>query len=75
MFEESFYLSDEKNVKKVLRLTGLAEDELESIVGRFKSDHWRWPNQMKGEVVVKLTGEVKIRHHFTKKVIWSGETA
>lgn len=69
----SLYLSDPNNVGTALKLTGLAIDELEYVVKRFNPDHWRWPNQLKGELIVKKTGEVVIRHHFTKKVLWKHE--
>lgn len=71
MIIDSFYLSDPSNVDKAIELTDLALDELESIVGKFRSDHYRWPGQMRGELVVKLDGDILIRHHFTKKAIWS----
>lgn len=71
MIIESFYLSNPDNIKRATKLTDLALDELESIVGKFRSDHYRWPGQMRGELVVKLDGDILIRHHFTKKVIWT----
>jgi hypothetical protein len=49
--------------------TGLAADELEQIVGRFPRHHER-QGHLKGEVVIYADGSVKIRHHFTKKVLW-----
>ena len=70
MIIDSFYLSDPSNVDKAIELTDLALDELESIVGRFRKDHYRWPGQLRGEVIVMLDGDAEIRHHFTKKVIW-----
>lgn len=72
MIETTAYLSDPKQVDCVLSATGLSIDELESIVGRFKEDHWRWPNQLKGEVIFYVDGTVRIRHHFTKKTMWKG---
>lgn len=73
MITQTFYLSHPDNAGLVLELTGLAEDELESIVGRFPSDHWRWPSELKGEAVVYANGNIRIRHHFTKKVLWRNE--
>lgn len=70
MIESTFYLSEPSNVDTVLHITGLAIDELEGIVGRFKEDHWRWPGQLKGEVVLYVSGKVRIRHHFNKKKLW-----
>jgi hypothetical protein len=72
MIFESFYLSDKNNLSRALDMTGLALDELESIVGYFTKTSWRH-GQMRGEVVVKLNGEIVIRHHFTKKKLWKGE--
>lgn len=72
MVLESFYLSDPNNLPRTLALTGLAQDELEEIVGYFGKQSWRH-GQMRGEVVVKLDSIV-IRHHFTKKLLWSGDS-
>lgn len=73
MIDFTFYLSDDKMVDQALELTGLAMDELESIVGRFRQDHLNWPGQLRGEAVVYVSGKVKIRHHFTKKALWENE--
>lgn len=68
-----FYLSEPKNVEKALKITGLSFDELEYVVGgRFKGDHWKWPNELKGQLVVTRTG-AKIVHHFTKQKLWEME--
>ena len=64
------YLSDKANHEYVLNATGLSLDELEQIVGRFPADHHAWPNELKGEFVETWDGEIKIVHHFTKKVLW-----
>jgi phage-related protein len=69
IIEESFYLSDSNNHNKAIKATGLAIDEIESLVGRFNKNSHR-AGQMRGEVVVFVDGSVKIRHHFTKKTIW-----
>lgn len=66
---EKFYLSEHEHLSRVLELTGLSLDELEYIVGKFPSDHHRWPNQFRGEFVQSKRGMV-IRHHFTKKKLW-----
>lgn len=65
-----FYLSDPSAVDEALSVTGLSIDELEFIVGRFKKDHHRWPNQLKGKVVFMKRGGVQIKHHFTNKKLW-----
>lgn len=51
--------------------TGLALDELESLVKRFPKHHER-QGHLKGEVVIYADGTIRIRHHFTKKVLWEG---
>lgn len=71
MIENSFYLTESGSLPALIDLTDLCEDEIEEIVGRFKNDHWRFPGHLKGEVIVKFDGEVMIRHHFHKKVLWS----
>lgn len=68
MKNNSFYLSDEKNVDEALELCELSIDELESIVGRFTKNS-QWAGKLRGEVCVDWNG-VYIRHHFTKKVLW-----
>lgn len=68
----SFYLSDVNNIQKTLDLTGLDLDELESIVGYFGKQSLRH-GQMRGEVLV-CTSTIKIRHHFTKKVLYETRT-
>lgn len=52
--------------------TGLAADELEQIVGRFPRHHER-RGHLRGEVVIYANGVIKIRHHFTKKILWESE--
>jgi hypothetical protein len=72
MIESTFYLSDENNVPLALEYTDLSEDELLHIVGRFAS-HSSRKGQLRGEVVMFMNGNIKIRHHFTKKILWSKE--
>lgn len=69
MLENSFYLSDSNNIPLAEELTGLSLDELELVVGRFKNHSMR-AGQLRGEVIVMIDGSVKIRHHFTKKILW-----
>jgi hypothetical protein len=64
------YLSDPSVVDEALSVTGLALDELEYIVGRFRDDHHRWPGQLKGKLVFLKDGTPRIKHHFTNKVLW-----
>lgn len=65
------YLSDQTNLKEILNIIGLALDELEHVVGRFKPDHHAWPNQLKGQLIERADGTIVIVHHFTKKELWS----
>jgi hypothetical protein len=71
MHVDSFYLSSDEQASRALSLTGLALDELESIVGRFSKAHHQWPRMLKGKVIVKHDGTVEIRHHFSKKLLWT----
>lgn len=73
MIVNSFYLSDDQNVKLLSDRLELSHDEIEAIVGRFRDDHWRFAGQLKGEVVEYSSGKIVIRHHFTKKKLWEGE--
>jgi hypothetical protein len=66
----SYYLTEPGAVEDLLSKTSLSHDEVESIVGRFKKDHWQFPSLLKGEVMIRYDGEVAIRHHFTKQIIW-----
>lgn len=64
-----FYLSDDTMIDQALELTGLDLDELESIVGRFAKHSCR-AGSLRGEVLADIGG-VTIRHHFTKKILWT----
>jgi hypothetical protein len=67
------YLSDDRNLQYVLNATSLSKDELETIVGKFKSNHHAWPNKFKGEYIEDWDGNKKIVHHFTKRILWKEE--
>lgn len=70
MVENSFYLSDPNNLELAMEMTGLAEDELEEVVGRFTKNSCR-AGQLRGEVVRYYDGKVAIRHHFHKnRILW-----
>ncbi len=69
MIDEQFYLSEKDGIAKVIWYTNLSEDEVEIIVGRFSKRSSR-AGKLRGEVLVYASGEVVIRHHFTKKVLW-----
>lgn len=49
--------------------TGLAVDELESIVGRFRRGH-KFQGHLRGQVYIYVDGGIEIRHHFNKKILW-----
>lgn len=66
------YLSNEANIEQAMELTELSLDEIEAIVGRFAPHSWR-AGQLRGEVVVRPNGQVIIRHHFSKKILWTKE--
>jgi hypothetical protein len=69
---DSWYLSNDNTLNKTLRLTGLALDELTSIVGRFNKNSCR-AGLLRGEVIVNVDNNIIIRHHFNKKVLWRKE--
>lgn len=70
MIKDSFYLSTKGALQRACDLTGLDEDEIEQIVGRFRANTRRF-GALRGEVCTLWTGEILIRHHFTKKVLWT----
>lgn len=70
MIDYSFYLTEPDGLEKLNELTELSLDEVESIVGRFRKNHYRFSGLLKGEVCVDMEGMVWIRHHFTKKKLW-----
>lgn len=72
MINKSFYLSDENDLTRATNLTGLSEDEIEAIVGRFSKISAR-AGKLRGKVEELLDGRVLIRHHFNKKVLWVNE--
>ena len=69
MIEEQFYLSEPGMLEHTMFLTDLSQDEIEVIVGRFSKRSHR-TGRLRGEVLVYSSGEVIIRHHFNKKVLW-----
>lgn len=69
MIEEQFYLSEKGSLERALFLTDLSFDEIESLVGRF-AKHSHRAGKLRGEVLVMVDGQVIIRHHFNKKVLW-----
>ena len=71
MIVEQFYLTEEGAVDRLLQITDLSMDEVETIVGRFKDSHYRFAGLLKGEVLVNICNSVTIRHHFKKVVLWN----
>lgn len=69
MIDKSFYLSDPHNTPEAERLTGLAIDEIESVVGRFAPHSCR-AGQLKGKVLSYLDGNVEIRKSFGNQLLW-----
>lgn len=67
---KSLYLSDEKNLNIVSRLTDMSVDEIKTIVGIFNKNSSR-RGLVRGEYVECVDGRMIIRHHFTKKILWS----
>ena len=68
-----FYIN--QDLQRATEVTGLSEDELEMIVGRFMKHSCR-AGQLRGKVCEEYTrkhGErVVIRHHFNNKMLWEG---
>lgn len=68
MLEETmFYINEDE--KQALDFTGLALDELESIVGRFGPQSHR-KGLLRGKIVVTASGIVQIRKCFGSKLLW-----
>jgi hypothetical protein len=70
MILKQLYINEQQDY--VQSVTGLSLDELESIVGRYRPYSIR-ASQLRGELVICLDNTVRIRHAFTKKVLWTGE--
>ena len=67
--ESFYYLSDDILIPQAIEDTDLSLLELEEIVGRFAKHSCR-AGQLRGKIVIYLTGKVQIRHHFTNKLLW-----
>jgi hypothetical protein len=72
MIIKAFYLSEEDNIDKAIELTGLDQDEILELVGRFTKQSHR-AGKVRGELIELADGTIKLRHHFTKKVIWENK--
>ena len=65
-----FYINTD--VDRALKITDLALDELEHIVGRFAA-HSSRAGLLRGKVVVHADGTVQIRKCFGSKLLWTKE--
>jgi hypothetical protein len=70
MITKQFYINQFTGYAQ--EVTGLSLDELESLVGRYKRNSIR-EGQLRGELLIFVDNSIKIRHAFTKKVLWTGE--
>jgi hypothetical protein len=70
MILKQLYINEQQDY--VQSVTGLSLDELESIVGRYRPYSIR-AKQLRGELIICIDNTVRIRHAFTKKVLWTGE--
>lgn len=74
MLVAQYYLTDPEGSIRLQALTDLSFDEIEQVVGRFRSTHYRWPGLLRGQVYEYMNGNVEIRHHFHKnKKLWSSD--
>jgi hypothetical protein len=71
MVDYEFYLSEPGNLERACEMCELTPLEIEEIVGRFKQSHWRFGGLLRGQVQVMLNGNIRIIHHFTKRVLWN----
>lgn len=67
---EQFYINEDED--RACEVTGLALDEIESVVGRFGHQSAR-KGLLRGKVVVTEDGKVQIRKCFGNKLLWEGE--
>lgn len=70
MIETQFYLSDDTLLDYACELTGLSQDEIEHIVGRFTKRSY-WAGKLRGKVVLYIDGSVSIRKSFGNKLLWT----
>lgn len=70
MIETQFYLSDDTLLDYACELTGLSQDEIEHIVGRF-TNRSQWAGKLRGKVVLYMDGSVSIRKSFGNKLLWT----
>lgn len=65
-----FYINE--NEALACELTGLALDEIETVVGRFGPNSHR-KGMLRGKIVVLTNGRVQIRKCFGSKLLWQSE--
>ena len=68
MIQSTFYINE--NVDLALDTTGLALDEIESIVGRFTKVSHR-AGLLRGKVIIFINGKVQVRKCFGNKLLWT----
>lgn len=69
---KTLYLSDSKNLNTVSNLIDISVDEIKTIVGIFNKNSSR-AGLVRGEFVEYHDGKMILRHHFTKKVLWTND--
>jgi hypothetical protein len=62
-----FYINE--NVELACDVTGLALDEIETVVGRFGHQSMR-KGLLRGKIVIKPCGSIEIRKCFGNKLLW-----
>jgi hypothetical protein len=67
---EQFYINEDED--RACEVTGLALDEIETVVGRFGQQSSR-QGMLRGKVVVTLDGKVQIRKCFGDKLLWESD--
>jgi len=71
MIIQQFYINTDVN--QALSLTQLELDELELVVGRFRSNHYCRAGQLKGLLQIHIDGTITIVNHFNKKLLWTNK--
>lgn len=69
MIIQKFYLSNDNNLELTKELTGLSEDEILELTGRFAKHSHRAGN-IRGELVKYIDGKIVIRDGFKKCNWW-----
>lgn len=67
---EQFYINEDE--EKACEVTGLALDEIESVVGRF-GPHSIRKGLLRGKIVMLTDGRIQIRKCFGNKLLWESD--